>query len=78
MEMTFKRYVSISERSVAAIADSIDESRQNCDNWLRREYPIFVEIDPEGFESIKRVFRVNELYTRPKIRKTRKTRQVKK
>lgn len=78
MEMTFKRYVAISERTLTDIAISIGESRQNCDHWVRRESPVFVDIDPDKFESIKRVYRVKEIYSRPQMHSVRKTkRQVK-
>jgi len=66
--MKFKRYVGISDRNLTDIAASIGESRQNCDNWIKRESPVFVEIDPAKFETIKRVYRVNEIYKRPKKR----------
>lgn len=63
--MKFKRYVSISERSVADIAKEIGEDNpQTCHNWIGRNSPVFVEIDPEEFETIKEVYRKTVLFTR--------------
>ena len=60
--MSFKRYVAISDRTVAEIAKSIGVTRQNCDNWIRRGTPIFVGIDPDKFECIKTVHRKHDIY----------------
>jgi len=76
MKLTFKRYVAISERNLTDIAISIGQSRQNCDNWVSRDIPIFVVIDPDQFESIKEVYRKTDLYTRPQMHSVKEPDQV--
>lgn len=63
MEMTIKRYVYISERSKPEIWKEIKVSRQCLENWLTRDTPVFVEIDPKEFEKVIRVYRREILYS---------------
>ena len=62
MEIEFKRYVAISDMSLSEIAKKIGVTRQNCDNWIRRGTPVYVDVDPDKFDDIKTVFRVNSIY----------------
>ena len=65
MEIEFKRYVAFSDMSLSEIAKQICVSRQNCDNWIRRGTPVYVDVDPNNFNDINLVFRVNCIYEKP-------------
>ena len=63
-------YQAASDRTPADIADEIETSRQNVDNWIKPNVPVLVEYHYEGGHVmvIDRVFRLElEIYKREEL-----------
>ena len=63
MEIRFKHYVAASDRRLSDISKEIKQSRQNCEHWINRDSPMYVEVNPEKFEKIIKVYRMEVIYS---------------
>ena len=55
MQLKMVHYVAVSGKKEATIAKEIGVSRQVIKNWLRRNTPVLVTIDPGKLEIIEKV-----------------------
>ena len=55
MQLKMVHYVAVSGKKEDTIAKEIGVSRQVVKNWLRRNTPVLVTIDPEKLEVIEKV-----------------------